>query len=281
LPVVPVIDEPYIELTVAPFPPEVDLTLEVTEPDGTPISSVPLGGEFVLHVYAQDLRHQPHGVFAAYLDITWNETLAVATGGLQYTGPYQTVKRGEALPGMINEAGSVAGQAELAGSRHEVFRVPLRATGLGDLTFTADPADLVPQHEILIYGKNIAVPLDVVRFGVATLRIADSPAGGSEAPLPLQIDQPSDESMAGFEIAMQLYLTAGAAPHQDEPSDSLGPTLPVVSIRGWELRVSDAPLHFSTADFPEPSLDSEMNEDDTAEPLDNEQFWLDVLRDRL
>src|SRR5262245_50927905 len=54
----------------------VDLDLKLTDLGGAPVSSVQPGDEFVLHLYAQDLRDQPHGVFAAFADITWDESRA-------------------------------------------------------------------------------------------------------------------------------------------------------------------------------------------------------------
>jgi cyclophilin family peptidyl-prolyl cis-trans isomerase len=59
--------------------PQVALILELTTPDGSPLTHLVPGQEFVLHVLAHDQSVPPHGVFAAYLDVAWDGALAVVT----------------------------------------------------------------------------------------------------------------------------------------------------------------------------------------------------------
>src|SRR5262249_10232112 len=116
----------------------VALTLQLTRPDGTPLATLSPGDDFVPHVFAQDDNPIPHGVFAAYLDVTWDSTRAIATGPIQYSSDYShghdTMT---AASGLIDEGGAFAGLNELGGGPHEVFSIPMRATKAGLLAFTA------------------------------------------------------------------------------------------------------------------------------------------------
>jgi len=155
--------------------PDVALTLQITRPDGTLVGSLATGDDFVLHVFTQDERPIPHGVFAAFLDVTWDSAQAVATGPIQYSSTYGNVRGAQvASPGLIDEAGGVAGLAELGGGLFEVFSIPMRVTaaGPGPLSFFTNPADNLPAHDVLAYGFNQPVPEANVVYGNTTVAIA-------------------------------------------------------------------------------------------------------------
>ena len=67
------------QLSVAVATPAVNFSLTLTNPDGTPVTSLAIGQNFVLHVFTQDVRSDPHGVFAAFTDVTWDGTKAVVS----------------------------------------------------------------------------------------------------------------------------------------------------------------------------------------------------------
>src|SRR6185369_12876496 len=54
----------------------VDLTFTLTTTAGAPLTTVSIGQDFVLHLFAQDLRTTANGVFAAYLDVMYDGTKA-------------------------------------------------------------------------------------------------------------------------------------------------------------------------------------------------------------
>src|SRR5213079_1574262 len=97
--------EATVTLHVAPLPPppaDVQFTLQLTQPDGSPLTGLAAGQNFVLHVSLQDASSDPHGVIAAYLDIAWDATKAVATGPLHYGQSYPNFHATKtALPGFI------------------------------------------------------------------------------------------------------------------------------------------------------------------------------------
>jgi cyclophilin family peptidyl-prolyl cis-trans isomerase len=155
---------------------QVHFSLTVTAPDGSPVTALAAGQDFVLHAFVEDDRAAPLGVFAAYLDVRWDATKAVVTGPLQYNGPYQGFRSGDtSTPGVIDEGGAIAGLVAVGGGQFEVFSVPMRATGAGAVTFAADPADDQTYHSVLIYGVNDAVPGDDVSYGTASLTVIAPP----------------------------------------------------------------------------------------------------------
>jgi hypothetical protein len=161
----------------------VDLELTLTKSDGSPLMSLSAGQDFVLHALAQDVRDNPHGVFAAYMDITWDSNLAMATGPVQWGSNYGNGHPGEnvSFPGLIDEAGGFSGGAELGGGAKEVFSVAMRASGAGTLSFAADPADRQPAHAVLEYNpgtdSNGSGPIanELIHFGTVAIDIGGSP----------------------------------------------------------------------------------------------------------
>jgi hypothetical protein len=159
--------------------PGIDLSLTVTTPDGSPIDQLHVGDDFILHVWAQDTRHDPHGVFAAYVNLNWQSGLAnvdgqpgsgdhFANGG---TGP-------EILPGAINHIGGFGGGSETKGGRLEVFSVPMHASAAGDLTISSSSADDgSPVYNNLEYGLDFPIDNQFVQFGKLSIHIADALAG--------------------------------------------------------------------------------------------------------
>src|SRR5262245_40425473 len=66
----------------------VDLSLTLTKPDGSSLTALSPGDDFLLHAWAQDVRDAPHGVFAAYMDIMWDASLAAVAGPIRYGQNY-------------------------------------------------------------------------------------------------------------------------------------------------------------------------------------------------
>jgi hypothetical protein len=154
--------------------PHVGMILQLTAPDGTPLTSLAPGQEFVLHVLTQDQSAPPQGVYAAYLDIQWDAALAAVTGAIQYSNTYVNGMLGDtALPGLIDDAGSFAGFSNLGGFVYEVFSVPMRAMAAGQLEFTSNPADNSPVTNVLVYGRNDAVPVGSINYGSVAIAVGE------------------------------------------------------------------------------------------------------------
>ena len=155
-----------------PLPPKVDLVLELETTTGQPLTSLSAGQSFVLKVLTRDLRSPSRGVFSAYMDILWDSTKATVNGPITFSAEYPIQRSGTTTtPGLLDEVGGVGSvSSEIGPGLHELFRIPMVASGSGTLTFVADPADILPAHDALLYGDNAAVN-DEVRFGSATVTI--------------------------------------------------------------------------------------------------------------
>lgn len=157
-------DEPRLE-TAAFY-------VELTDAAGEPLPAVHVGDEFLLHVYSEDLRAQPQGVFGAYVDVEYPASNVEVAGDLKFGALYQNGRTGKtSSAGVIDEAGGIAQLDPLGGGRLLVFSVPVRATHAGSVVFTASPADLLPVHQVLVFGQDEALPLAEVFYGHASLEV--------------------------------------------------------------------------------------------------------------
>ncbi len=161
-------------LTLAVANPVVDVKLTLTKPDGSPLTTLSIGQDFVLHVFAQDLRSTPQGVFALYNDITFTSSLATVTGAITYGSNYPNGHSGTASTGLVDEAGAFTTSSNLGGNALEVYSVPMRATGTGTLTIATDPAEDSPTHDVLILGQNDSVPDAQIHYGSASIEVGST-----------------------------------------------------------------------------------------------------------
>jgi len=163
--------------------PVVGLSLQLTNSDGTPLKSLQTGQDFTLHVFAEDLRESPQGIFSAYFDLSWDSALAAVTGPLQFSANYPNLHLGDtSIPGTVDEAGAFASFEELGAGPHEILSVPLRATAAGNLVITSDAAE-TPINQVLAYGLNQVLPAENVQFGKNSMAIDPAPMSSSNAQL--------------------------------------------------------------------------------------------------
>jgi VCBS repeat-containing protein len=161
--------------------PIVDITMTLTKPDGSPLTSLSLGQDFVLHVFGQDIRGAAaHGVFALYTDITFDGTKATITGPITYSSTYGSGHAGTTSTGLVGEGGAFAGTTETGANPVEVFSVPMRAAAAGSITFATDPAEIQPQHAILEYNPgtdasgSTPIPPKQVHYGSASIQVSST-----------------------------------------------------------------------------------------------------------
>lgn len=164
--------------------------------NGQPISSITVGSQFELRGYVQDLRfpNTQSGVFAAYQDILYDRNLVnvqTSPNGLGFqiefaTGPngYSNGKSGDIrIPGLINEVGSFQDSASPLGTSELLqFSIRMRANTPGTARFIADPADISPFHDSLLYSDpRNKVPYSEISYIPAELAIiGGSGSGGGE-----------------------------------------------------------------------------------------------------
>jgi hypothetical protein len=170
--------------------------LEVTTLGGTAVSAVEVGQDFKVSAYAQDLRANPQGVFAAYLDVAFNQAMAHPSGGISHTGSsYANGLSGDTLTlGTLDEAGGFSGLTTLGAGRKLIFSEVFHADAVGNVTFSGNPADLSPGHDTLVYGSNSVVGPSQILYGQTVLHILASakPTAGLTHPgSGATIDQPT------------------------------------------------------------------------------------------
>ena len=162
-----------LSVNVSTITQEARLRLETTDLSGTPISTASPGQEFLIQVYAKDLRPNANGVFSAYLDVTYPTNLvSVADTNIVYIAPYENGKSGSfAVSGLIDEAGAFGSTTETGSVEKRLFSVRMKADVAGQVQFAGNPADAVG-HEVLLYGSNTKVPWDAVTIQPTTLTVA-------------------------------------------------------------------------------------------------------------
>lgn len=171
------------------------IQLKAFDLNGTPITSIPVGSQFELRGYVQDIRvpNTQSGVFAAYQDILYDRNLVnvqTSPSGLGFqiefaTGPngYSNGKSGDIrIPGLINEVGSFQDSASPLGTSELLqFSIRMRANTPGVAKFIADPADISPFHDSLLYSDpRNKVPYDQISYIPAELVITGGNGAGGE-----------------------------------------------------------------------------------------------------
>jgi protocatechuate 3,4-dioxygenase beta subunit len=148
------------------------ISLRVTNATGAAISQVRVGQTIHLEAFAEDTRPMPAGVFAAYLDVLYDAARAVVSGPIVYGASLEDGHSGDtATRGLLDEVGAFSGESASSENPVLVFRVPLRATAAGRLSFFADAADVLPDHDVLLFGQPDAVSRDAIEFGSVTINI--------------------------------------------------------------------------------------------------------------
>jgi large repetitive protein len=146
--------------------------VETTDLAGTPISEVTLGESFRINVYVEDLRDDPDGVFAAFLDLLYDAQLVSLNGPLTFGSQYPISDPGNtSVAGLIDEAGALAGLNPLGAGEFLLFSAPFVTLQTGEALLQADPADDLPANDILLFGLDDPVSTDEVSYGSTVLTI--------------------------------------------------------------------------------------------------------------
>ncbi|MDC0326177.1 Ig-like domain-containing protein [bacterium] len=157
--------------------------------NGNPIDHVTVGDEFTVRVTVDDLRIGPvNGVTSAFLDLLYTSALVstvdrIPNDGFDFDvefGPLfsgsGTFQLGDAsTPGLLDEVGSTQNFGDL--QEHTgtavLFQATMRANASGIAQFQGDPTDS-PQAESALYGEDVALTIQQLRFNTAQLTILPS-----------------------------------------------------------------------------------------------------------
>ncbi|MCA9196217.1 MAG: S8 family serine peptidase [Planctomycetales bacterium] len=162
-----------VHIDVTPVQKHVQYVLEVTDGAGQRLTHVQPSDNFTLNVYVQDIRSNPRGLFAAYVDVTYDSQLAVATGPLQHAALFGNVVSGSTNGnGVLDEVGGTNGVQPQGSELTRLVSIPMRATSAGMLRFGTNAADDLPTHQTLVFGSNSPVDSANIAFGAFDLRIA-------------------------------------------------------------------------------------------------------------
>ena len=197
--------------------PSVLIELEATDMQGNRIESVAVGEDFTVNIYTQDASEDAKGVFAAFIDMSFDPGLATVVGPLQHASGFQLMERGEiAAPGEIDNFGGVDSPPfeKMGTQRVLVGSVTLRATGEGEMQIKSAEAGEYPFHYILLHGKNQAINPQSIVFGSVTIRV-HAPAKGSDAvPVGLGAWDGAARGDTGALVASRAGVVIGA----DQPA---------------------------------------------------------------
>jgi cyclophilin family peptidyl-prolyl cis-trans isomerase len=152
---------------------KVGITLQITDAQGNVLTTLSSNQEFFLRGYVRDLRNNKFGVAAGYTDVTWDSTKATVIGAITYGSTYPLQHRGTVSAGQIDEVGGFSGQLtpEDTDAPTLLFSVPMRATASGGLTFSTNPADLLPADDTLLHGQDTAVPTSSISYGAVSATV--------------------------------------------------------------------------------------------------------------
>lgn len=160
------------------------IDLQVVDANGEPVSRIEVGDEFVLRGSAHDSREDGGGVFAAYTDVTYDETLVAVDGPLQIASGFPAGRSGDAeVPGQIDEVGGFRQlqDGNVDTTQKLLFEIPFIAKTGGEILFATNPAELVPAHDVLLLGLDFPVLPPDVEYGYVRLQIGDP---GANPPSP-------------------------------------------------------------------------------------------------
>ena len=161
----------------------VQFRLETTDMDGTPVDTIDVGDEFLLKTYTQHVggyvSEENSGVFAAYLDISYDGSLISVNGETIHGELYSNGKSGDlSSTGLLNNIGGIStspgiapGATPIGLEEVHVFTLPMTADAMGEVSFVGSESLSYPHHDVLVYGLNEPVSARDIEFGAADLRI--------------------------------------------------------------------------------------------------------------
>jgi len=150
----------------------VAIRIEAIDADSQTLSWLDIGEQFTLNIWVQDVRAVPLGVFSAYVDVTFDSEILEATGQIAIGAAFDRESSGSFDEnGNLDEVGGI--NFVLGGDGEEILvaSVPMQAIAGGLAIIASDPADLLPEHEVSIFGSNLAVPNDQINLGKLILGV--------------------------------------------------------------------------------------------------------------
>ena len=195
------------------------IRIEATSLSGTPITSIPVGSQFQLRGLAQDLTTIGTGVFAAYVDVEYSDEVASVASTINYSSTYPNGQSGSsATAGLLDEVGAFGDIEPIGPNETLVFSITMLATQTGTFIASPNPADILPQHNILLYDRNNPIPLDQIEFQGSELTV--TPGGELQTNPVNALDVNDDTSVSPLDALLVINqlnaATLGASNAQAE-----------------------------------------------------------------
>ena len=107
--------------------------------------------------------------------MVYDANLMRVVNGPSFVSPFINGQSGTTTElGIIDEWGSFAGLQPTGSGRHLVSTVQFLATDAGSSIVGSGRADIIPLHDVLVYGSNNTVIPELIEFGSLTITITDS-----------------------------------------------------------------------------------------------------------
>lgn len=157
--------------------PLVSISLVVTDLNGSPITDIGIGEEFLLQMIAVDERStfDLSGVFSAYADVLFDSSLVRPVPGstIDYPSTQGLLQRGTLGDGIIDELGSVSSGTVATGLEETLIAtVRLEALAAGAVNFTSNAAD-VTGNEVLLFLEDDEITPNQIAFGSVSLGVTE------------------------------------------------------------------------------------------------------------
>ena len=208
----------------------VGLSLRAVDLDGTVLTKLTVNHPFDLQIIAEDLRDDPQGIFAAYMDVLFPADLVEASGKFQSNSPFIGAK-GTIGDGILDEVGAFSSSLKpLGGGDALIGSFRFTPTQAGLIEFKTDPADDLPFGDVLVYGLNVEVGSGEVSYGILTI---DSQELRSMT-LSLVAEGESAVELEAFDDSSKMLSDSEATAINVLNNDTIpaGSTVSIVSVSG-------------------------------------------------
>ncbi len=203
------------------------LTLQAQDSSGNVITSIAAGQTFELVAYAQDLETNPSGLATAYLDVSYDSTLATAaqpasgqatSTAFSFPGDYNSVESGNStVAGQLTDVGALQSSTQFPANRNPpenpaspfiVWKIEMTAVAgaNGTETFTAEPAsnNSSGNFDVDTYNPVASLPTSEIDYVPASITVIGKPT------LTVSPGTGSNSASSNSTISFPVTLTSAA-----------------------------------------------------------------------
>ncbi len=238
------------EMVVAEPNCDVAFTLEVTDESGNTRTSFRPGERINVDIMVIDCRDGALGTFAAALDLIYDDVRAHLDKQVHFGSAFPNFHSVDCqLPGIIDELIAMSGIVPTGAGPKLLAQLSFVATEPGEVVFRTDPADDLPWNEVLVYGRDTAVPLQRTNYGAATIVITEADSDDKERvsadhlrDLEVALKPPSTESFESPKVrrptSRLTNIATSTMPWAWSESPGVAREQPVFSVQGSSVNFS-------------------------------------------